>query len=96
MNAPETSHMGGTWKRQIHTIQNVLVMLLTHYTAQLDDKTLRTFMVEAEAIVNCRPLTVDTINSPHTPESLLPNHLLTVKYMVMLPPPGKFQHVNLY
>ena len=44
--------------------------------AQLDDETLRTFMVEAEAIVDCHPLTVDTTNSPQMPEPLTPSHLL--------------------
>ena len=39
----------------------MLASLLTQHAAQLDDETLRTFMMEAEAIVNCRPLTVETI-----------------------------------
>ena len=53
-------------------------------------------MVEAEAIVNCRPLTVDAINSPQMPEPLTPNHLLTMKSKVILPPPGEFQRADLY
>lgn len=56
--------MGGAWERQIRTVRNVLASLLSHDGTQLDGETLRTFMVEAEAIVNCRPLTADTINSP--------------------------------
>ena len=54
MNVPDASYMGGAWEHQIHTIKNVLEMFLTHYTAQVDDETLRTFTVKAEAIVNCR------------------------------------------
>ena len=88
--------MGGAWERQIRTVRNVLAMLLTQHAAQLDDETLRTFMVEAEAIVNCRPLTVDTINSPQITKSLTPNHLLTMKSKVILSPPGEFQHADLY
>ena len=96
MNVPEASHMGGSWERQIRTVRNVLASLLTQHAAQLDEETLRTFMVEAEAIVNCRPLTVDTINSPQMPEPLMPNHLLTAKSKVILSPPGEFQRADLY
>lgn len=96
MNVPEASHMGGSWERQIRTVRNVLASLLTQYSAQLDEETFSTFMVEAEAIVNCRPLTVDTINSPQMSEPLTPNHLLTGKTKVILSPPGKFQRADLY
>lgn len=96
MNVPEASHMGGVWERQIRTVRNVLASLLTQHAAQLDDETLRTFMVEAEAIVNCHPLTVDTINSPQMPEPLTPNHLLTMKSKVILSPPGEFQRADIY
>ena len=72
-NMPDVSHMGGAWERQIRTIQNVLASLLTQQATQLDDDAHRTFMVEAEAIVNCRPLTID-INSSQMPEPLMPNH----------------------
>ena len=96
MNVPEASHMGGSWERQIRTVRNVLASLLAQHASQLDDETLRTFMVEAEAFVNCRPLTVDTINSSHMPEPLTPSHLLTMKSKVILPPPGEFQRADLY
>ena len=95
-NVPEASHMGGVWERQIRTVRNVLASLLTQHAAQLDDETLRTFMVEAENIVNCRPLTVDTINSSQLPEPLTPNHLLTMKSKVLFSPPGEFQRADLY
>ena len=88
--------MGGAWERQIRSVRNVLASLLTQHAAQLDDKTLRTFMVEVEAIVNCRPLTIETINSPQMPESLTANHLLTIKSKVILSPPGEFQRADLY
>ena len=53
-------------------------------------------MIEAEAIVNCRPLAVNTINSSQYPEPLTPNHLLTMKSKVVMPPPGHFQRTDLY
>lgn len=96
MNPPHASHMGGVWERQIRTVRNVLASLLHHHGTQLDGESLRTFMVEAEAIVNCRPLTVDTINTALTPQPLTPNHLLTMKSKVIMPPPGDFQRPDLY
>lgn len=48
------------------------------------------------AIVNSRPLTVDNIHDPESLEPLTPNHLLTMKSRVILPPPGNFQRTNLY
>ena len=98
MHFPHSSHMGGVWERQIRTVQNVLASLLNHHGAQLDDETLGTFMVAVEpnVIVNCRPLTVDTINSPQLPQPLKPNHLLTMKSKVIMPPPGSFQRADLY
>ena len=50
-------------------------------------------MVEAEAIVNSRPLA--TQSSDHL-EPLTPNHLLTMKSKVILPPPGIFQRADIY
>ena len=94
MNVPHASHMGGVWERQIRTVRSVLALLLERHGSQLDDKSLRTFMVEA--IVNCRPLTVDSISSSQFSEPLTPNHLLTMKSKVVLPPPGDFQRVDLY
>ena len=75
MNVPEASHMGGLWERQICTVRNVMSTLLTQHTGQLEEESLRTFMVEAVAIVNCHPLTVNIINSPQSPEPLMPNNL---------------------
>jgi len=96
MNVPHASHMGGVWERQIRTVQNVLEGLLLCHGSQLDNESLSTFMKEAEAIVNCRPMTVDDLNSPECPEPLTPNHLLTMKSSVVLPPPGSFQRADLY
>lgn len=85
MNVPHASHKGGTRELQISTVQNVLASLLSKHGTQLGNETLRTFMVEAEAIVNCRSLPVDTMNSPDMPEILTPNHLLTIKFKIILP-----------
>ncbi|XP_048586131.1 uncharacterized protein LOC5508004 [Nematostella vectensis] len=59
-NVPDASHRGGSWERQIRTVRNVLDSLLYNQGTQLDDESLRTLLVEAEAIVNSRPLSADS------------------------------------
>lgn len=77
MNVPSASHMGGVWERQIRSVRSILNTLLDQSGTQLDDESLRTFMCEAASIINSRPLTVDNLNDPQSPEPLTPNHLLT-------------------
>ena len=60
-NVPVASHMGGVWERQIRTTRNILNALLNQSGTQLNNESLRTFMFEAEAIVNSRPLTTDNL-----------------------------------
>ena len=87
---------GGSWERQIRTVRNVLSTMMDISGAQLDDESLTTFFCEAEAIVNSRPLTVDSINDPDSLSPLTPNHLLTMKSKIVLPPPGVFQSADQY
>ena len=88
--------MGGVWERQLRTVRSVLSPLLDNHGSQLDDESLRTLMVETEAIVNSRPLTTDDFTCKETPTPLTPNHLLTQKSQVVLSPPGIFQQADLY
>ncbi|KAJ8366175.1 hypothetical protein SKAU_G00150060 [Synaphobranchus kaupii] len=62
----------------------------------LDDASLRTVFYEAMTIVNSRPLTVDNLSDPESPVPLTPNHLLTTKPIIALPPPGKFIREDMY
>ena len=96
MNTPSSSHMGGVWERQIRTIRSVLTSILDQFPGRLDSASLRTFLYESTAIVNSRPLTTDTLNDPKSPEPLTPNHLLTMKTKVVLPPPGNFVKEDMY
>lgn len=96
MNTPQSSHMGGVWERQIRTVRSILSTLLHQSSVRLDSTCLRTLFYEAMAIVNCRPLTVDHLNEPNGPEPLTPNHLLTMKSSIVLPPPGHFEDADLY
>ena len=95
-NVPSASHMGGVWERQIRTVRNVLTRLLQQLGSQLDDESLRTVFCEVTAIVNSRPLSVENLNDPLSDLPLTPNHLLTMKSKVLLPPPGKFVKPDLY
>ena len=95
-NAPTASHMGGVWERQIRTVRSVLSALLEKNGRQLNDEALRKFMCEAEAVMNSCPLTTDSTTSPVSLEALTPNHLLTTKTRVVLPPPGVFQAADHY
>ena len=70
MNVPSASHMGGAWERQIRTVRSVLSALLYDHRRQLDDESLQTLMIEAECIVNSRPLTTDKTACKETPDVL--------------------------
>ena len=73
-NTPSASHTGGVGERQIRTVRNLLSSLTHDFGASLDNESLRTFLCETMAMVNCRPLTVDGLNDPLTAEPLTPNH----------------------
>nr|XP_054606831.1 uncharacterized protein LOC129166991 [Nothobranchius furzeri] len=96
MNPPAASHMGGIWERQIRTIRSVLTSILDNSAQRLDSSSLRTLFYEIMAIVNSRPLTVENLNDPSAPEPLTPNHILTMKSTIILPPPGQFVKEDLY
>ena len=96
MNVPSASHMGGIWERQIRTVRNILPTLLAKLGTQLDDESLRTLMAETTTIVNSRPLTVEHLNDPLSLEPLTPNHILTMKTNIVLPPPGEFMRDDIY
>ena len=94
-NPPCASHMGGIWERQIRTVRKVLASLSLDFGDKLDLESFQTLMCEIEAIINSRPLT--TISSdPQDDNPLTPNHILTMKSSVVLPPPGNFQHADIY
>lgn len=96
LNVPYACHMGGIWEQQIRSVRSVLSALLEKNGQQMNDEALRTFMCEAEAVVNSWPLTTESITSPGSAEALTPNHFLTLKTKVVLPPPGVFTSANLY
>ena len=70
--------------------------LIREHGASMDDEILRTFLCEAEATVNNRPLTVETLSDPFTIPPLSPSTLLTGKEKFVLPPPREFKRENIY
>ncbi|KAK6172333.1 hypothetical protein SNE40_016014 [Patella caerulea] len=92
---PYAPHTHGSWERQINSVRRVLEGLLLQHGTNLTDESLLTFMVEAEAIVNSRPLTVESISDPEI-KPLSPSNLLTMKNDIVLPPPGNFVQQDLY
>ena len=94
-NTPHASHMGGVWERQIRTVKSVISSLVKSNPRKLDEESLRTFLVEAEGIVNSRPLTLEDLHNPEI-KPLCPNQILTMKSKVAPPPPGVFQEAEIY
>jgi len=94
-NVPKASHMGGVWERMIRTVRKVLSTILYEHAGRLNDECFRTLLVEAECVVNSRPLTTEDLHDPSS-LPLTRNHLLTMKNKVVLPPPGVFQKEHLY
>ena len=95
-NAPHASHMGGVWERLIHSARSILASLFNDCGKQLDDDSLRTLLTETASIMNSRPLTTENLNDPTSLPPITPNHLLTLKSSVVVPPPGSFQREDVY
>ena len=94
-NPPAASHMSGAWERQIKSTKKILAGLMDEYGHCLNEESFRTLMREVEAIRNSRPLTTVSCE-PDDLEQLTPNHILTTKSTVELPPPGNFQKNDVY
>ncbi|XP_062704139.1 uncharacterized protein LOC134286530 [Aedes albopictus] len=73
-NPPGTPHMGGAWERMVRSIKTAVETAFNN-NRKLDDEALVTFMVEAESIVNSRPLTYLPLTSEEN-EAITPNHFL--------------------
>ena len=57
---------------------------------------MRTLIVECDAILNSRPLTVDTISDVNSPATLAPTNILTMKSKVILPLPEVFEVLDIF
>ncbi|XP_063386208.1 uncharacterized protein LOC134672238 [Cydia fagiglandana] len=72
-NPPAAPHMGGTWERLIRSVKNALHAILKERAPS--EEVLHTAMLEAELVVNSRPLAYVATDHDE-PVVLTPNHLL--------------------
>ncbi len=95
-NPPKASHFGGVWERQIQTVRRVLDSMFAQLGKhQLTHEILVTFMAEACAVVNSRPIT--TIPSDaNDPQALSPAMLLNLKTQLHEASPGDFTKEDVY
>ncbi|XP_062533250.1 uncharacterized protein LOC134202211 [Armigeres subalbatus] len=70
---PGAPHMGGAWERLVKSVKTAMTMAYSE--EKLDDEGLQTLVVEAERMVNSRPLTYLPLESEES-EALTPNHFL--------------------
>ena len=75
-NPPGASHQGGVWERLIRSTKKILRSLVGN--RELNDESLRTFLVEVEKIMNDRPIT-PVSSDPQDLEALTPNHILLMR-----------------
>ncbi|XP_044760878.1 uncharacterized protein LOC123318333 [Coccinella septempunctata] len=83
---PGSPHMGGAWERMVRSVKTTLSIILKDRSPR--QEVFHTVMIEAEHIVNSRPLTYIS-SSPEDEESLTPNHFL-IGTSSILKPPGLF------
>ena len=95
-NPPPASNMGGVWERQLRSARTVLISLLKTHGTSLNDESLRTLLIEVEAIVNSSPLTTNLLSDVKGMIPLSPINLLTLKSRVVTPPPGVFTAPDIY
>ena len=95
-NTPTASHMGEIWERQIRIVRGILNTLIKTHGKSLEDESLHTLLVEVEAIVNSRAMTTETISDVKSGIPLSPASLLTMKSIVIIPPPACFSSADIY
>ena len=95
-NPPAASHMGGIWERQIRTVRTILTSLTKEFGHAINDECFRTLLVEAENIVNSRPLTFPSSDPDDFKAPITPSSVLTMKSKIVMPPPGDFQRADIY
>ncbi|XP_065076551.1 uncharacterized protein LOC135700089 [Ochlerotatus camptorhynchus] len=70
---PSAPHMGGAWERLVRSVKTAIGD--AYREGKLNDEELQTLIVEAEGIVNTRPLTYIPLDSAES-DALTPNHFL--------------------
>ena len=79
-NSPTASHMGGVWERQVRSARTILSSLIRTHSMSLDEESLSTLFTEVEAIVNLRPMVIETINDVNSEAATSLSHILTINF----------------
>ena len=64
--------------------------IIKYCGSQLDDECLHTFLCEAAAIINSRPLSVNNLADPDNFMPISPSYFLTMKPSIVMSLPGNF------
>ncbi|XP_055600236.1 uncharacterized protein LOC129749323 [Uranotaenia lowii] len=86
-NPPSAPHMGGAWERLVRSVKTAFFAITTSRTP--NEETFSTVLVEAEAVVNSRPLTFISLEND-SQEALTPNHFLLLSSTGIGQPHMKF------
>lgn len=84
--------MGGSWERLVGSVKKILKEVTRNQ--RLQDDSLQSMLIEAEAIVNSRPLTYVSLEADDV-EALTPNHFL-LGSSDGSKPPGEFGESDLF
>ncbi|XP_055604612.1 uncharacterized protein LOC129752852 [Uranotaenia lowii] len=85
-NPPLSPHMGGSWERMVRSIKEAMEAIGNH-KQHPSDEVLETVALEAESIVNSRPLTYVPLDHADA-EALTPNHFLLYGEKGIVQPPS--------
>ncbi|XP_055527903.1 uncharacterized protein LOC129720443 [Wyeomyia smithii] len=88
---PSAPHMGGAWERLVRSVKET--MSEAYVEGKLNDEELHILIVEAEGIVNSRPLTYLPLDSAES-EALTPNHFLLGSSSGAKQPNNNINHSN--
>lgn len=83
--------MGNTCERQIKPVRNILAALTKTHGRSLDDERLKILMTEVGAVINLRPLTVETVSDSNSLIPVSPSNIQKMETSALMPPPGTFQ-----
>ncbi|XP_055604679.1 uncharacterized protein LOC129752915 [Uranotaenia lowii] len=88
-NPPLSPHMGGAWERMVRSIKEAMQAIGNHQQHP-SDEVLATVALEAEGIVNSRPLTYVPLDHADA-EAITPNHFLLYGERGITQPPSIIQ-----
>lgn len=86
-NPPGAPHMGGVWERLVRSVKNSIGTLIDA-PRRPTDEVFETILLDAEAMINSRPLTYMPLETADE-ESLTPNHFLLGNSSGVKQPPSE-------